>query len=149
LDVSYRVGLRMVTVVGGFDLGRGGVVQLAVDALLVELGHPAAGGDLEVVQAPSAVGDEGAGGRFTLVSRVMTNAGGRPARCSGVERRRCRDHRSRASVGRVLVPEPLRAVSPQEVANGDLRVRPGVDRRARNWVAQHLYAATYIQSAPW
>lgn len=51
LGLSGRVGLPEGTVVGGFDLGGCGVIEFAVDAFLVEPGDPAAGGDLEVVEA--------------------------------------------------------------------------------------------------
>ncbi len=39
-------------VIGGFDLGGSAVVEFAVEAFFVEPAHPAAGGDLEVVEAP-------------------------------------------------------------------------------------------------
>jgi len=40
----------VVTVEGGLDLGWGTFSELAVEAFVVEPRHPAAGGDLEVVE---------------------------------------------------------------------------------------------------
>ena len=55
-------GLRLLTVVG-LDFSRRPIVELAVKSLLVEPGHPGAGGDLEVVKSlpGPAVGGEGGG----------------------------------------------------------------------------------------
>src|SRR5215207_6192167 len=59
---SCRFGLRLVTI-RVLDFGGGEVVEFAVDALVVEPGHPTAGGDLKVVDsAPgTAVVCEGGG----------------------------------------------------------------------------------------
>jgi len=47
---SCRIGLSVVTVVRGLDLGRGPVIELAVDPLLLEPRHPGPGGDLRCRQ---------------------------------------------------------------------------------------------------
>jgi len=52
----------VATVVGGLVLGRREVVQALVEALFVEPGDPAAGGDLEVAEVlPGAAVDGQAG----------------------------------------------------------------------------------------
>ena len=55
--------MRIVTVVGRFDLGWRVVVELAVEPVLVAPTDPAAGRYLEVVESPprSSVGGQGGG----------------------------------------------------------------------------------------
>ena len=71
---SGRVGLTWSTVVGVFDLGGGEVAELAVEALVVEPGHPPAGRELEVIEAspvPSVRGEDGGVAvQFGLVETV-------------------------------------------------------------------------------
>ena len=49
MDSNRLVGLRVVNVVGGFVLGRGDVVEGAVEADGVEPGDPGQGGELDIV----------------------------------------------------------------------------------------------------
>ena len=49
LDSNRLVGICLVTVVGFFVLGRGDVVQRAVEADGIEPGDPGQGGELDVV----------------------------------------------------------------------------------------------------
>ena len=62
MGFSCRVGLRSVTI-RVFDFGGSEVVELAVDALLVEPRHPPARGDLEVIESSprAAVGAQRGG----------------------------------------------------------------------------------------
>jgi hypothetical protein len=76
LGFSCRIGLRLVTVVRRLHLGRGPVVELAVDALLVEPRHPGAGGDLEIVEAPPRSAVAGQGGRVAVQLRLEQADGG-------------------------------------------------------------------------
>ena len=66
LGFSGRVGLRMVTVVGIFDLCRGEIAELAVEAFLVEPRHPSAGLELEIIDAFPVPADPGEDGRVAV-----------------------------------------------------------------------------------
>ena len=61
MGFSRPIGLRLVTVVRGLHVGRGPVVKLAVNALVIEPGDPGTRCNLEILKATprSAVGGEG------------------------------------------------------------------------------------------
>lgn len=112
MDFSCRVGVRMVTIVGSFYLCWGGVMELTVEAILVEPADPSAGGDLEVIETPpgTPLGCEG--------SRVAVKL--------GLEKR---DRRLRHRIGPRRQRHPIPPVSTEP--SGHPSVPPVVRERVR------------------